>query len=259
LSAIGKQSLTYLKNFKYHAAGTKLHNEKPIPAKNNKNYAKKWYSFSPKLTLLPDKTAQLEYRVYIIDEALEKELLWEYNKDIFSVNIKQKENISTVNNWQILSLEIKCKKEFKYKEYITVKYFKDKDIDKDKEKEKKKGVICGQIEVLPNNKASQQELELVIINVTTELMQGKKRTGKLRKEVKEALTNVGQQALLKFKIKTTDISVAKDNDFFLYRDYVKGIPYPVLKDYRANLKISDEQSYIAIYLSKKLPKTYENS
>ena len=169
---------------------------------HGKAIKRKWFTYTPKMTLLPKKTAYLNYFVYIKNESLEKGLVWKYKKEFFNVNIKKKENKGTLDAWQKLLVEIKCKKEFSQKEYIEVY------IDDDSKPEK----LCGQLEILPNNKGVQEKKELLIIKVKTKLSK-KTKTGKFKKEELKIFENVGRQAYINFVSSEKKISFVDNSDF----------------------------------------------
>jgi len=176
-----------------------------IKTSRNEEFERKWYHYVPKLTLLPKKTAYLEYWVLIKDEALKKDLIWEYNTDIFRVTVKKKANKGTLGTWQKLLIEIKCKKEFSSTELIRVFFY-----ENEEEEKKKNSIECGRIMVLPNNKIKEEDF--MFIDVKTKV-DTKTNIGKAEDDDLEVLHNVGRQAYVKFNITKFNLSLVNDRSF----------------------------------------------
>lgn len=159
----------------------KSYNSLPIPWKNEPGKSPYLYRI-PRLTLLKGKKAMLSLILEI--EEKPRKLTFEFKdknaEKYLQLNKKQIEDIKTGEDRKMNYLVICCAEEFDTEQTLYVK---------------SDGVICGALSILPNAKQFRKNIDVVFIQVKTDV-NGDEKTGTPAASGVEYLTQILGQALV---------------------------------------------------------------
>lgn len=145
-------------------------------------------------------------------------------EDVKKITFKHNKNILRLNKHKITEAKYKKKGEHILKDYLIVKFKKDKVIEKDEYIEVlADGKFAGKLKVLPNDKIHRRKVKIVIVKVWTNF-KGKGRPNKptLSGRTKELKKYLQKQALVKPVFEHAVVDVSKKDSAFNKKFVDKG-------------------------------------
>ena len=135
--------------------------------------------YEPVLTILPGVDISMQLKIQIRKKALEKDLIWEYDRKLFDIpkpSVQVDKN-APLDEWKDYPFNLKCLKEFQKDQYIKVYY---------------DGRICGSLRILANDCTHQTKKNVVLVRIEADIG-NKSRTGEFSDMEITVLENILKQ------------------------------------------------------------------